>query len=194
MPKMTMKGLINVLALLAILAFAQTSLLAQELVHAMVGTTAGSDPTTGSITLQLADRTSASFDSKPDLSTHIAFDDTLRNESTTVNELPKGTTHVIVYYYGLSPAIVVAVKDLGQKIESVIGTITSIDETDHSITIQSETGQLATCYVSSETTVETPYGALDGTKYSVQKGEKVSSVCTNEAGKEMAQFIQPLND
>jgi hypothetical protein len=194
MPKMTMKGLINSLTLVAILVFAQTSVLAQELVHAMVGTITGSDPTTGSITLQLADRTSASFDSKPDLSTHIAFDKTLRKESAAVSELPKGTTHVIVYYYGLSPAIVVAVKDLGQKIESVTGTITSIDETDHSITIQPETGQLATCYVSSETTVETPYGAVDGTKYSVQKGEKVSSVCTNEAGKEMAQFIQPLND
>ena len=190
---MTMKGLINGLALVAILGFAP-SLLAQELVHAMVGTITGSDSITGSITLQLADRTSASFESKPDLSTHIAFDKTLRNESATVNELPKGTTHVIVYYYGLSPAIVVAVKDLGKRIESITGTIASIDEAEQSITIQPETGQSATCYVSNETTVETPYGAVDGTKYSVRKGEKVNSVCTNVAGKEMAQFIQPLND
>jgi hypothetical protein len=189
-----MIGSIKGLALVTILAFAQTSLLAQEMVHAMVGTTAGSDPTTHSITLQLSNRTSALFDSKPDLSTPISFDKTLREESVTVNELPKASTHVIAYYYGLSPVIVVAVKDLGKKIESITGTITSIDETGHSITIQSETGQLATCFVSSETTVETPYGAVDGTKYSAQKGDKVNSVCTNEAGKEIAQFIQPLND
>jgi hypothetical protein len=190
---MMLKGLINGLALVAILVFAP-SLPAQEMVHAMVGTITGSDPTTGSITLQLADRSSVSFDSKPDLSTHIAFDNTLRNQSTTVNELPKGTTHLIVYYYGLSPAIVVAVKDLGKAIESITGTIASIDETNQSITIRPETGQLATCYLSKETTVETAYGAVDGTKYSVRNGERVSSVCTNEAGKEMAQFIQPLND
>ena len=191
---MMMIGSIKDLALVAILGFAQPSLLAQEIVHAMAGTVAGIDPTTGSITLQLSDRTSASFDFKPDLSAQVSFDKTLREQSGTASELSKGATHVIVYYYGLSPLTAIAVKDLGAKVESITGTIASINEIGRYITIQSEAGQQATCSVSNETTVETPYGAVDGTKYSAQRGEKASMVCNYEAGKELAQFIHPLND
>jgi hypothetical protein len=186
----SLKGLATVL----MLAFAQPSLLAQEIVHAMVGTVTEVDPTTSSITLQLSDRASASFDFKPNLSAPVSFNKILREEPETASKLPTMATHVIVYYYGLSPVIAVAVKELGNKVESITGTITNTNEAGRFMTIQSETGQLATCSVSNETTVETPYGAVDGTKYSPQKGDKVSAVCNDEDGKELAQFIHPLND
>lgn len=189
-----MIGSIKGLALVTILAFAGPSLLAQEIVHAVAGTIARIDPTNSSITLQLPDKKTVSFDSKPNLSAPISFDKTLRDESTMASGLLKEADHVIVYYYGLSPAIAVSVRGLGKEIEAITGTIVGISETNRTITIQSETGRGETCYVSEQTTVETAYGAVDGTKYSPRKGEKVNAVCNYEASKEVAQFIQPLND
>jgi hypothetical protein len=186
----SLKGLATVM----ILACAQPSLLAQEIVHAMVGTVTEVDPTSSSITLQLSDRASASFDFKPDLSAPVSFDKTLREEPETASKLPTMATHVIVYYYGLSPVIAIAVKDMGNKVDSITGTITNTNEAGRYITIQSETGHLATCSVSNETTVETPYGAVDGSKYSPKKGDQVSAVCNYEDGRELAQFIHPLDD
>jgi len=186
----SIKGLVS----FAILAFAGPSLLAQEIVHAMAGTIAQIDPANSSITLQLTDNKSVSFDLKPHVSTPISFDKTLRDESAMASGLPKEANHVIVYYYGLSPAVAVSVKDLGKVIEAITGTIVGISETNRTITVQSEAGRGETCYVSDQTTVETAYGAVDGTKYSPRKGEKVNAVCNYEAGKEVAQFIQPLDD
>jgi hypothetical protein len=186
----SIKGLVSV----TILAFTGPSLLAQEIVHAMVGTIAERDPANSSITLQLPDKKFASFDFKPHSSAPISFDKTLRDESATATGLPKEANHVIVYYYGLSPAIAVSVKDLGKEIEAITGTIVGISEANRTITVQSETGGQDICYLNDQTTVETPYGAVDGTKYSPRKGEKVNVVCNYEVGKEVAQFIQPLND
>ena len=185
---------IKCLASVTILAIAGPSLLAQEIVHAMAGTITEIAPTNSSITLQLPDRTSTSLDFKPDLSAPISFDKALREEPAIARELPKGATHVIVYYYGLSPLIAVSVKDLGKEIESITGKIAGVSGTSGNMTIQSDTGQQLTCYVSNETTVETPYGAVDGTKYSPREGERVNAVCNHESGKEVAQFIHPLND
>lgn len=189
-----MIGSIKGLALVTILVVAGPSLFAQEIVHAIAGTITGIVPTNSSITLQLPDRTSTSFDFKPDLSAPISFDKALREEPAIARELPKGATHVIVYYYGLSPLIAVSVKDLGKDVESITGKITSVNGTTRNITIQSDTGRRVTCFVSNETTVETPYGAVDGTKYSPREGESVNAVCNYEAGKEVVQFIHPLND
>lgn len=189
-----MIGLIKGLVSATILAFAGPSLLAQEIVHAMAGTIARIDPANSSITLQLPDKKTVSFDFKPHLSAPISFDKTLRDEAAMASGLPKEANHVIVYYYGLSPAIAVSVKDLGKEIAAITGTIVGISETNRAITVQSETGRGETCNVSDQTTVETAYGAVDGTKYSPRKGEKVNAVCNYEAGKEVAQFIQPLND
>lgn len=186
----SIKGLVSV----TILAFAGPSLLAQEIVHAIAGTIARIDPANSSITLQLPDKRTVSFDFRPHVSAPISFDKTLRDESAMASGLPKEANHVIVYYYGLSPAIAVSVKDLGKEIEELTGTIVGVSESNRTITAQSETGRQDTCYVSNQTTVETAYGAVDGTKYSPRIGEKVNEVCNYDAGKEVAQFIQPQSD
>jgi hypothetical protein len=191
---MTMADSIKALASAAVLVFAAQILCAQEIVHAIAGSIASVNPANGSFTLQLPDNSYSSFNFKPNPSTRISLAKTLREGPGTVSVLPKQATHVIVYYYGLAPMIAISVKDLGEDVESISGAITSADKAARSITVQPDSGGADTCRFVTATTIETSLGAVDAAKYSPRRGERVNMVCSSQAGTEVAQFIQRLND
>jgi hypothetical protein len=165
---------------------------AQEIVHATTGTITDGSQVKDSLTIQTPDQSAEVFQVKQALSTPVSFDKVLREKSETVDKLSKGRTHVIVYYFGYSPQTVVAVRDLGTKVQNVNGTVTHVDKSQHTITIHAESGTDSVCYVDSDTAVETANGVMGGNKYSVKKGDKISAVCTDETGKDTAEFIQML--
>lgn len=165
---------------------------AQEIVHATTGTITDGSQVKDSLTIETLDQSAEVFQVKQALTTPISFDKVLREKSETVDKLSKGRTHVIVYYFGYSPKTVVAVRDLGAKVQNVTGTVTHVDKGQHTITIHADSGADSICYVDGDTAVETANGVMGGTKYSVKRGDKVSAVCPDETGKEAAQFIQVL--
>jgi hypothetical protein len=178
---------------IAVLAVALPNLFGQEIVHAMAGTLTRIDPAGGSLTLKLPDQSTETFELKTVLSAQISFDKTLREESVTPSELPHGDTNAIVYYFGLSPLIAVAVKDLGKGAATITGTVARADKAKRSIETKTAKGGENTCYLTKDTTVETSSGAVDGTRYSPQSGERVSMICTEKGGREEAEFVQSLN-
>lgn len=172
--------------------FALTGLAAQEVVHATAGTVVKVDLATSALTIQKPDHSTEMFQLTQSLSKPISFDKSLREESEAANKLSKDQTQIIVYYFGESPETVVSVKDLGKDAVDISGTIQHVDKGQHAITIQADNGNSTTCYMAKNASVETSLGVVEGGRYSPKKGEKIIMVCTQEAGRETAQFIQIL--
>ena len=161
---------------------------AQMIVHATAGTIApASSPTRLSIKDTEQNVDIFAISATPNT---VNFDKSLREKTQAPNQLPKTATTVIVYYYGYSPETAVAVKDLGPKVDDISGTVTHTDSSHHTVTVHTTDGKDTLCYVSPETTIDTPNGVQNGARLGVHKGDKLSIVCTPDAGKEDAQFIE----
>jgi hypothetical protein len=164
---------------------------AQEIVHATAGAIA--DGTSkGSLSIQEPDQSVQVFRISGPSSVQVDFDKSLRAKAETVDKLATTKTNVIVYFYGYSPETVIAVRELGSKVEHLRGKITHSDKGRHTITIHAEDGKDHICYVEADTTMETSSGVTNGAKDFPKKGQNVRAVCTEDAGKEEAQLIVML--
>jgi hypothetical protein len=168
-----------------------TFLNAQEIVHATAGALAGGK-SADSLSVKEPGQSAEVFRVNGSSSAHIDFDKLLRSKTETPDKLANAQTNVIVYYYGYSPQIAVAVKDLGTQVSYVSGKITSSDKGQHSVTIRGEDGKDHICYVDAETTLETASGVVSGAKDFPRKGQNVNAVCKQDDGKEDAQLIVML--
>jgi len=180
------------ITLLTIFGSAALSILhAQEIVHATAGALAGGT-SMSSLSIKEPDQSVEVFRIKGPSSVSVDFDKSLRAKTETVDKLINAKTNVIVYYYGYSPQTAIAVKDLGNQVSYINGKITRSDKGQHTITIRAEDGKDHICYVDADTTMETSSGVVSGAKDFPRKGQSVSAVCTEDAGKEDAQLIVML--
>ena len=83
-----------------------------------------------------------------------------------MDKLSKGTSHVIVYYYGVSPETAVAIEDIGVKVLSVTRRVSQVDKKQHTIAIRVDGDSESICSVESGTAVEMSDGVKDGAKKS----------------------------
>ena len=177
--------------LLVIFGLAAFSILhAQEIVHATAGALGGGT-SMSSLSIKEPDQSVEVFRINGS-SSAPGFDKSLRAKTETVDKLVNAKTNVIVYYYGYSPQTAIAVKDLGSQVSYINGKITRSDKGQHTITIRAEDGKDHICYVDADTTMETSSGVVSGAKDFPRKGQSVSAVCTEDAGKEDAQLIVML--
>jgi hypothetical protein len=178
--------------LLVIFGLAALSTLhAQEIVHATAGALAGGR-SKDSLSIKDSEQSVEVFRINGSSSVHVDFDKSLRAKTETLDKLANAKTNVIVYYYGYSPETAIAVKDLGTRVQYLHGKITRSDKGQHTITIRAEDGKDHICYVDADTTMETSSGVVSGAKDFPRKGQSVSAVCTEDAGKEDAQLIVTL--
>jgi hypothetical protein len=162
---------------------------AQEVVHAVAGTVTAGVPSKDVLTLHEPDQTVEVFNLKG-ASSSLKFDKVLMEKTETADKLEKAKTTVIVYYYGYSPETVLAVRDLGSDVRNVVGVVTHTDKAAHTITVHTSDGKDNICALAPDTTVNTENGVVDGEKYSIKKGQKVSVMCTASGGKDTAEFIE----
>jgi hypothetical protein len=178
--------------LLMILGLAAFSTLhAQEIVHATAGALADSR-SKDSLSIQGPDQSVKVLRINQSSLVHVDFDKSLQAKTESLDKLANTKTNVIVYYYGYSPETAIAVKDLGNRVQYLNGKITRSDKGQHTITIRAEDGKDHICYVDADTTMETSSGVASGAKDFPRKGQSISVVCTEDAGKEDAQLIVML--
>lgn len=173
-------------------AFALTNLPAQEIIHATTATVIKVDTPSSSLIVRKANQSTTMFQIKQPLTTKISFDPALHFSSMTTDMSLNPDTNIIIYYFGFSTKVVVAVKDLGKEALNVTGIISLIDKGEHAISVTGDNGTQNVCYITKDTAVETSLGVVLGSKYSPKKGQKVKMVCTQESGKQTAQFIEPM--
>jgi hypothetical protein len=148
-----MKTIITTLTII-FLACALPGLNAQEILHAVTGTVTNNGHIKQSLIIQKSDQSSEVFEVGKSSSAPVTLDKALQKNTETVDKLPEGTSHVIVYYYGVSPETAVAVEDIGDKVLSITGRVTHVDKKQHTIAIRADGGSESTCSVESGTTLE----------------------------------------
>jgi hypothetical protein len=186
-----MKTIITTLTII-FLACALPGLNAQEILHAVTGTVTNNGHIKQSLIIQKSDQSSEVFEVGESSFAPVTLDKAFQNNTETVDKLPKGTSHVIVYYYGLSPETAVAVEDIGDKVLLITGRVSHVDKKQHTIAIRADGGSESVCSVESGTAVEMSDGVKDGAKNYPSDGDRITAVCTEEAGKEAARFIKLL--
>lgn len=186
-----MKTIITTLTVI-FLACTLPGLNAQEILHAAAGTVTNSGHIKQSLVIQKSDQSSEVFEVAKSSPAPVTLDKAFQKDTETVDKLPKGTSHVIVYYYGLSPETAIAVEDIGDKVLSITGRVSHVDKKQHTVAIRVDGGTESICSVESGTAVEMSDGVKDGAKNYPSDGDRVTAVCTEEAGKEAARFIKIL--
>jgi hypothetical protein len=169
------------------------SAIAQEIVHAMAGTVNSVDGTAKTVTVTGDDDgTAGTYNELADSKTHLAFDKTLRGDSTSAGEFKKSGDRAIVYYYGYgSMRIIVALHDLGNgPFTKSNGTVVKFEGKDHSISIKNDSGAVETFKIESNTVADTRTGAVSGPKFQPAKGTKVQLIATAVNGSPTAVFIE----
>jgi hypothetical protein len=174
--------------------FASVPLASQEVIHALTGTVSAINQASKTITVFQDNGSKGVFQEVSNPKTRIAFDKKIAEESTAAGEFNKSGAYAIVFYFGETEnPTVVALKSLGAgPFASTVGTVTSVEGHNRSITVVDSTGTAHTFKIDKDTVVEGGRGAVDGEKFDVNKGDHVRVVSSTAGGASIALFLRDL--
>ena len=186
------RRMLFVLAVVACLGSSTARLGAQSVVHALTGTVSAIDPSDKSITVFLDSGSEGTFKDMISAKSPISFDKRILADATSVDSFKKKGAYVIVFYYGgRETRTAVALRSLGSgPFTAADGTVAQFDSREHSISVEDKTGAVQSFKITAETVAESTYGAIDGLKFQIQKGDHVRVVGTTGNGSPTALFIQ----
>ena len=164
----------------------------QEVIHALTGSVISVNQETKVITVLQDNGSRAEFHGKPNPKTRVAFDKSVADGTIAAEQFNGQGAYIIVFYYGSTPEkTAVALKDLGAgPFVSTEGTVTKFDVHAHSLMVQDSTGTVQTIRLTSDTVVESNFGAVDGMKFQAQKGDRVRVVAVKADGAPTALFVR----
>jgi hypothetical protein len=144
---------------------------AQEVVHAMTGTIRSIDAAQKSFTLFRDSGSLITFKEATGSKMRIA-------NATSADSFNQKDAYVIVFYYGMiDNPTAVAVHALGTgPFTATVGTITSFDERDRSISVKEESGSVVNYKISADTIAESDFGVVQGYKIRPEKGGHIRVV------------------
>jgi len=165
---------------------------AQEIVHALTGTVSTIDPSNKTITVFQDSGSASTFKVMTSAKTRISFDEEVSKASTPAKEFEKQGSYAILFYYGMDQnRTAVAVKGLGEgPFSSTKGQVTDWDGHSHTLVVTSQDGAKHTFKVGEETVAETYSGAVDGSDFRVEKGDRVRVVSSGKGGNRTALFVR----
>ena len=168
------------------------SLPAQEVIHALTGTVTSINSATKAITVLQDNGSTVNYRPRLDSKTRIVFDKSVAEGTTAAETFSEKDAYVIVFYYGTTEdKTAVALKNLGAgPFASAEGTVAKFDSHAHSLSIQDEKGMTQNFRLTSESVVESNFGAVDGLKFQAQKGDHVRIVAANVGGAPTALFVR----
>lgn len=186
------KGMLRFCLCLGCLVSGTASLSAQEVIHALTGTVTSINAGAKSITVLQDNGSTVDYHPRLDPKKHIVFDKTVADGTTAAETFNEKDAYVIVFYYGTTDEkTVVALKNLGAgPFSSAQGSVTKFDSHAHSLSIQDEKGATQNFRLSSDTVVESNFGAVDGLKFQPQKGDRVRVVVATMNGSPTALFLR----
>jgi hypothetical protein len=187
-----MKKLIRRSMLLSSLLLLPLTLPSQEIVHALCGTVSSINPAAKTITLFQDSGSPATFSIKSTSGTRIAFDKKVANEVTAAKEFQKQGAYVILFYYGVQEnRTAVAVKALGAgPFSSTTGEVTDWNGRTQTISVRAKDGSTHSFKFDSQTVAETYQGVADGSRFDVNKGDRVRLVSSIKNGTPTVLFIR----
>lgn len=152
---------------------------AQEIVHAFTGTVSAVDPAANTITVFRDNGTKGVFRDASG-NQRIAFDKRIQEGTTSAQAFKQSGAYAIVFYYGdTDQPSIVALKNLGSgPFDSTVGTVSRFEGHDHTLQVKDKSGTEHTFRITPKTVEESSMGALDGSKFEIQKGEQVRIVST----------------
>jgi hypothetical protein len=165
--------------------------LAQEVVHALTGTVSSIDPANKTITLFLDGGSQGIFKDVTNTKLSLSVDKKVLSDTTTPDAFKKQGAYVVVFYCGGSDARkAVALRSLGAgPFTATTGTVDRFENHDHSITVTDPSGAKQTFKISADTVAEGMVGAVNGLKFSTEKGARVHVVGTSLNGSATALFV-----
>jgi hypothetical protein len=186
------RALVKTCALASILSL-PISLAAQQVVHALTGTVSSINTASQTIAVLQDVGGNGVFQNPANPKTRVSLDKKIGPGTIAAEAFKDNGAYVIVFYYGGSDdRTVVAFKNLGAgPFSSTVGTIKKFDRS-RVVTIQDESGKLQTFKISPDTVAEGYAGAVDGTKISVQGGDKIRIVSSVVDGNPTALFIRQM--
>jgi Cu/Ag efflux protein CusF len=183
------KGLLRFCLCVGCLVSAAASLSAQEVIHALTGTVTSINASAKSITLLQDNGSKVDYHLRSDSKTRIVFDKNVADGTTAAETFNEKDAYVIVFYYGEQTAV--ALKNLGAgPFTSAQGTVAKFDSHAHSLSIQDEKGATQNFRLTSDSVVESNFGAVDGLKFQAQKGDHVRIVAATVNGAPTALFLR----
>ena len=167
---------------------------AQEVVHALTGTVSAVDAVSKTVTLLHDGGGTIVFKDMSTVKTPVSFDKKIHAETTAADTFKKSGAYVIVFYFGQEDGrTIVALKSLGEgPFTSATGTVTRYEGHDRAITVTDESGAQQTFKITDDTVGEGGFGAVNGLKFQVQKGDKVRVVASTAGGTQTALFIRQM--
>lgn len=164
----------------------------QEIVHAMAGTVSSIDPSGKTLTLFQDSGSPATFSINPSQSKRVSFDKKVAGEVTPAKGFQKQGAYVILFYYGLDAnRTAFAVKNLGTgPFTSATGEVTDWNGHTQTISVRGKDGAVHSFKFDPQTVAETYQGAVDGSRFDVNKGEQVRLVASAKNGTPTVLFIR----
>jgi hypothetical protein len=165
--------------------------LAQEVVHALTGTVSAIDPANKTITVFLDGGRQDIFKDMTNTKVSLSVDKKVLADTTTPDEFKKQGAYVVVFYYGNADArSAVALRSLGTgPFTATVGKVDRYENHDHSITVTDSSGATQTFKINADTVAEGTVGAVNGLKFSAEKGDRVRVVGTSKNGNPIALFV-----
>ncbi len=174
-------------------AAASVQLAAQEVIHALTGTVSAINSAANTITVFQDNGARGVFEDMGNKH-RVSLDKRIAAETTAVDGFNKEGAYVIVFYYGDSDnRTVVALKNLGAgPFASTTGTFKKIDGHSHTLILTDASGAEHSFKLAPETVAEGMFGAVEGTKFDAQKGDRVRVVSSKVDGAPTALFVAEM--
>ena len=166
---------------------------AQQVVHALTGTVSSIDKAAQTVAVLQDVGGGGIFQSLSNSKTRLDFDKKIAAGTIAADAFKDNGAYVIVFYFGGSDnRTVVAFKNLGPgPFSSTVGKVQKL-ERSRSISVQDESGAVQTFKIGPETIAESYAGAVDGTKFQAQSGDRVRIVSAMVDGSPTALFVRNM--
>ena len=167
---------------------------AQEVIHAMTGTIRSVDPAQKAFTLFKDSGSLITFKDLNDSKLRTVNDAKVFSDATAAQAFDKRDAYVIVFYYGMvDNPTAVAVRALGTgPFTATVGTVTSFNEKDRSISVKDESGAIHQYKINAATVAESDFGVVDGLKFRAAKGGHIRVVGTGATDSSTALFLNVM--
>lgn len=187
-----LKTSLRICVLVGLLFLASREVVSQEIVHALIGSVSSINTPNGTITLLLDSGSQSTFKAMSSSARHVAFDKKVAEDAVPANDFGNKGAYVIVFYFGTEEdRTAIAVKSLGAgPFSSLTGEVSNWNGHEHSLSVRGDDKKEHLFKVDAQSVAETYMGAVNASKFDIEKGDLVRLVSSMKNGVPTVLFIR----
>jgi len=187
------RALVKVCVLTGCVVSIAVSMAAQQVVHALTGTVSSINKAGETVAVLQDVGGDGVFQNPSNPKTRVSLDKKIEPGTIAADAFKDNGAYVIVFYYGgTDNRTAVAFKNLGSgPFSSTVGKVKKFERA-HSITVQDDSGAVQTFKINPDSVGESYIGAVDGTKFQLQSGDRVRVVSAVVDGAPTALFLRTM--